>query len=219
MSNTKRQVWRKTIEYIFEVGKHTLGGFGPQVADTFFIFHWADLRFKHHVKQTRLAKSALPELLAIVNKKGPQFRTLYYEGEKSIREMLNLMNQRMKDGELVGFYAKATPETKPLEEYFHDLNEERKDLGIKSRGITPDDPSLEWYRKRIGFFGNQFKFLNKKDYSSDCSIEIGKDFIQIISLRHLQGVHIENPDVAQTMRQVFEMVWQSRPEKIVGASE
>lgn len=37
-------------------------------------------------------------------------------------------------------------------------------------------------------------------------IKIGDDFIQIISLRYQQGVHVENPDIARAMGQIFEMV-------------
>src|SRR3989344_6493164 len=69
-----------------------------------------DELFAEAEERMRLAKSALPELLAIVYKKGPQFRTLYYEGEKGVREMLDLINQRMRGKEILGFYAKVAPE-------------------------------------------------------------------------------------------------------------
>ena len=60
---------------------------------------------------------------------------------------------------------------------------------------------------------SEMKFLDTKDYLSECSIEIGDDFIQIISMRYLQGIHIDNPDITRQMRYIFEMLWKCRPEK------
>ena len=89
--------------------------------------------------------------------------------------------------------------------------------GISVRGFTPDDLSLEWYRARVGRLDHSFKYLNKNDYSGKCPIEIGDDFIQTSSLRLMRGVFMQNPDIAPTMRQIFEMLWACRPEKIEGA--
>ena len=89
---------------------------------------------------------------------------------------------------------------------------DRKRHGITIRGVTPNDPSLGWYRGRIKDLGYTIKFLDTKDYLVDASIEIGEDYVQIISHRYTQGIHIDNPDIANSMRQIFEMVWECRPE-------
>ncbi|HEY4479592.1 MAG: hypothetical protein A3H69_01505 [Candidatus Sungbacteria bacterium RIFCSPLOWO2_02_FULL_47_9] len=165
-----------------------------------------------------LSKTILPELMAMADKTGPKFKTLYYEGEQNVKRMLSGINKKMAGKEILGFYARETENiSSEMNEFFHQWNEDCKKNGITVRGLTPDDPSLEWYRKRTEYFGHVFKYLNMKDYSSECSIEIGDDFIQIFSLRYMQGVYMENPDVARTLRQIFEMVWAARPEKIEGA--
>lgn len=191
----------------------------PRMRKQLFAAKPPDEFFAEVEERLRVAKNVLPELVAMLEKPEQKFRTLYFEGEKGMKNMLSLVNQRMKGKEILGFYAKVTPESMPLEEYFHEFNEERKRLGIKVRAMTPDDPSLQWYKDRIEYFGHRFKFLSTADYSSNTSIEIGDDFIQIMSLRHFQGVHIENPDIAGTMRQIFEMVWKCRPEQAQGAVE
>ena len=42
-------------------------------------------------------------------------------------------------------------------------------------------------------------------YSSNISIEVYKDYTQIISHRYVQGILIRNPDIANVMRQIFEI--------------
>jgi len=122
----------------------------------------------------------------------------------------------MQGKEILGFYARETEEISPeMREFFHEWNEEGKQLGVTLRGITPDDPSLRWYKERGDYFGAKMKYLDPKVYLSDCSIEIGDTFVQIFSLRHMQVILLENPDIANTMRQIFEMVWASQKEHIL----
>ena len=164
-------------------------------------------------EKLRLAKNALPEILAITEKPEKNFRTLYFEGEASIKQILSQINKRMQGKEILGFYARETEETSPeMKEFFHQWNEEGKQLGVTLRGITPDDPSLQWYKERGDYFGAKMKYVDPKVYLSDCSIEVGDNFVQIFSLRHMQVILLENPDIASTMRQIFEMVWRSREE-------
>lgn len=165
-----------------------------------------------------LAESILPQIIAISEKPGKKFKVLFYEGISGLLEMYQLCNRQINGKELLGFFARIIPGPggHELEEkVFNVMNEERRKLGIKTRGLSVDDPSLQRYREHATELGYELKWLDPKDYTSDTSIEIGADFIQISSHRYLQGVHIENPDIASTMRQIFEMVWQSRPESVL----
>lgn len=190
----------------------------PKTKKQLFLAKSPEEFFAEAEDRIRLAKLSLPELMAMADKTGKQFRTLYFEGMKGAREMYKESNLRMAGKEIVGFYGKVSARMPPeLEEYFHDLNEVRKKMNITMRGITPDDPSLQWYKERITYFGHRMKYIDQADYTSEASIEIGDEFIQIHSFNYLQGIHIDNPDVARSLRQIFEMVWKSRPEKIEGA--
>lgn len=172
--------------------------------------------FSEAEDRLRLAKSALPQLLAIAEKPEKNFKTLYYEGEENVKGVLSNINKRMQGKEILGFYAREPEDLSPqMREFFHEWNEEGKKLGVTLRGITPDDPSLQWYKGREEYFGAKMKYMDPKIYLSDCSIEIGDNFVQIFSLRHMQVILLENPDIADTMRQIFEMVWGSQPDKLV----
>ncbi|MDO8529080.1 MAG: hypothetical protein Q7S18_00225 [bacterium] len=41
--------------------------------------------------------------------------------------------------------------------------------------------------------------------------------ILFLSQRLLQAIIIEDPDIAQAIKQIFEIVWESRPEKVQGS--
>lgn len=191
----------------------------PRTKKQLFAAKPPDEFFAETEERLRVARNVLPQLMAMAEKPEQKFRTLYFEGKKGVRDMVKLLYQKMEGKEVTGFYAKALPEQEELNEFFREQTNERKRLGITIRGVTSNDPSLDWYKKHLEEFGYKIKFLDKNDYSSDCSIEIGDDFVQIVSVRYLQGIHIENPDIANAMRQIFEMVWSARPEKVEGVVE
>lgn len=192
----------------------------PRTKKQLFVAKLPDEFFAEAEERFRIAKSILPQLQAIAEKPEKKFKTLYFEGLKGLREMYAIGTQRMKGKELIGFFARVVPggAGEELEEkLYHDLTAERKAAGMTIRGVTPDDPSLDWYRERIHDLGYKIKWLDPKDYLADTSMEIGEDYVQLISHRYFQGVHIDNPDIANSMRQIFEMLWKSRPEPVQGA--
>ncbi|MBI2637761.1 MAG: hypothetical protein HYW88_02565 [Candidatus Sungbacteria bacterium] len=190
----------------------------PRTRKKLYVAKPPDEFFAEAEERLNISKTVLPQLMAMADKTGPKFKTLYYEGERGVRVMIAESVKRMAGQEILGFYARENEKISPeMSEVFHQWNEDCKNAGATFRGFTPDDPSLQWYRERHEYFGHSFKYLDTKDYLSDCSIEVGADFIQIFSLRHMQGVYMENPDVAHTLRQIFEMLWKARPEKIEGA--
>lgn len=191
----------------------------PRTKKQLFSAKPPDEFFAEAEERLKVAKSVLPQLTAMLEKPEEKFRVLYYEGFKGISEMYKVMNNRMKEKEILGFYARVVPDEvgQELEEkVFHSMLEDRKRKNITMRGVTPDDPSLQWYRERTEYFGINIKWLDPKDYLVDTSMEIGDKFVQMTSHRYLQGIHIENPDIANSMRQIFEMVWKSRPEPTTG---
>lgn len=173
-------------------------------------------------ERLELAEQVLPQLIAISEKPEKKFKTLYFEGIKGLKEMYGIGTKRMQDKEIVGFFARVVPggPGDELEEkVYRELTANRKDSNIRVRGVTPDDASLSWYREHIEDLGYKIKFIDQKDYLADTSMEIGENYVQVISHRYQQGVHIENPDIANSMRQIFEMVWKSRKEPVVGKTE
>lgn len=164
------------------------------------------------------AKSILPQLLAMVAK-GTKPLVLYFEGLNGMRELMNYNIEKMAGKEMVGFYAQAEDASKELLDIFDKYNERINTLGIKVRGITPQHPTTQKISKNYTQLGYKMtiKFVPYDIYSANISIDMGDNFVRILAFKELEGVLIENKNIADTMRQIFEMAWQSRPEKSVSA--
>jgi HTH-type transcriptional regulator, sugar sensing transcriptional regulator len=162
------------------------------------------------------AEEMLPELMAMQKKKDEKVSVSYYEGFNGVREMYRQLLENMKKKPLsersfVAFYAhqKHTPDF--LQKYWRELNEEYINAGIRRNAVTTLHPSIKYYlekgvKERLGM---DLHPLPEKDYSSNISVEVYDNYTQIISHRYLQGILIENPDIADVMKQIFNLVWRS----------
>ncbi len=114
----------------------------------------------------------------------------------------------MAGKEYLGFYAKIDTHT-PQEfiEFSYRWSQALFDNGTTMRGLAPDDVSLKRYRAEDHQLGRRFKKIPVEEYSSTSSIDVGDTFVRIFMNNQLQAVIIENPDLAKTMREIFEMLW------------
>jgi len=161
------------------------------------------------------AENMLPELVALQKREEDEKANVsYYEGLDGIKEMNKKLIAVMKDKPLnernfVAFYAHQKDTPRFLQKYWLELTEEFNANKIRRNYITTKHPSISWYlqRETIRRSGVEVKALSEKEYSSNISIEIYDKFIQIISHRYIQGILIENTDIANVMKQIFELVW------------
>lgn len=159
-------------------------------------------------EKIKVAKQKLPELLALAKGSGSKVNVMYFEGVSGLQDLVEYRIREMRGKELVGFYA-TDPKTSPeLSEYFRTKwSAGMKELGIPMRGIVPDDPSLAAYRKADASFRREVKIVPRTAYSSDVAIDVIGDLVRIQDYKNLQGVLLENADVAKTVREIFELVW------------
>lgn len=157
----------------------------------------------------RKVKSVLPELLALFKgeEKPKKPSVMYFEGLNGIKELLNFGLGKVENGEIVGFNAHTEGVSKEVENIFDEYNRKLKNKNVKVRGIVPDHPSLKGYREKDREFNRNIKIVPFEKYSSDVSIDIGPDFVRILMFKDLQGVIIENKNLAMALKQIFEMQW------------
>lgn len=157
------------------------------------------------------AKSVLPQLLALTAKETkPQI--LYFEGLNGIKELLTYDIEKLSGKEIVGFYATAKDASKELLKVFDEYNKKINDLGIKVRSITPQHSStqkINKFYKQLGY-NLTIKFIPFDIYSASNSIDVAGDMIRILAFKELEGVLIRNKNIADSMRQIFEMVWRAQ---------
>jgi hypothetical protein len=97
-----------------------------------------------------------------------------------------------------------------LEKSFDKITNEFVKHDIRRRGITTYNPLIaKKYLSALSKYGlSGMKALTESKYSSYISIEAYDKYVQIISQRNLQVVVIEDGDIANVIRQIFEMVWE-----------
>lgn len=185
----------------------------PRVRKQLFVAKSPDEFFALAEERLSLAKKALPELMAMALGKRPKMRSLFYEGIHGVRQALWYRLREMRGQQFVGFYASPHEAEKEFEDLSVEWNNELLKQRVTIRGIVPDHPSLTEWRSRDSKYGHTMRIIPFERYSATNSIEVGDTFVRILAFRDLQAIIIENPDVARTVRQIFEMVWRSLPEK------
>jgi sugar-specific transcriptional regulator TrmB len=152
----------------------------------------------------------LPKLKAKENTGSKKTRVEYFEGEEGVKEVLDYKLDELAGGEIVGFYAKTNQEVLERFNHYEEYNEKLKRKGITMRGVAPADETLEGFRKTDKEYGRILREIETSKYSSDVAIEVGTSFVRIFDPINLQGLIIENSSVSETMREIFEIVWNSQ---------
>jgi sugar-specific transcriptional regulator TrmB len=168
-----------------------------------------------HIAESNLknVQDILPRLRAINRTDTFNVQTVFFDGLKETGAALTYKLDEIKNEELVGFYAYAENDKKFKEIYPYLMNWTNKMLAsnITMRGITPAHSSLEETRKINPKFSRTIKEVPFEDYSSEVSIDVFGSIVRIVDLVEHQAVIIENPRVAKTVKQIFEMTWKQLP--------
>ncbi|MDR3548534.1 MAG: helix-turn-helix domain-containing protein [Candidatus Pacebacteria bacterium] len=154
-----------------------------------------------------LAKEKLPELLAMSKGADTKVNVLYFEGLKGIKQVMEYKRDEDKGKEILGFYATSKDLPKELTDYFDEWNSKLGKRRITMRGIVPDHESLAYHRELDAKLGRDMKVIPHNEFSSEVAIDISERIVRIHDYKNLQGIAIENADIARTMREIFEMVW------------
>ena len=138
------------------------------------------------------------------------FSRFFSSKPKQMRSMKRLMRKKhCKLNIFKGFFAKL----ENYDEAIMKLTKSWATVLLKNKvllkGITPN---VEITKKAIednpGIY-QEIKFVDPKKYSSNISIDCIHNFVRIIDYKNLNGVIIENVEVTNTVKQIFEMVWSS----------
>jgi sugar-specific transcriptional regulator TrmB len=151
----------------------------------------------------------LPHLKNIFTGSQNNINVFYYEGFDGVKDLLFYKIDEIKNEQICAFFAK-------LENYDESILKLTKSWAttllknkVLLKGITPD---VEITKKAIednpGIY-QEIKFVDPKKYSSNISIDCIHDFVRIIDYKNLNGIIIENVEVTNTVKQIFEMVWSS----------
>jgi sugar-specific transcriptional regulator TrmB len=153
------------------------------------------------------AEYALPELMDIYSGGNARVKTVHFEGVEGIKQLMEYRSKEMQGEELVGFYATDLNADPELVRYFKEDWPKVTQKLRKQRVIAPAHASLKDYRDIDAALNREVKTVPYEEYSSEVAIDVVGDVVRIQDYKNLQGVAIENADVAKTVRQIFELTW------------
>ena len=179
----------------------------PRIRKKLYVAISPEQAFALAEEKLTVAKTKLPELLAMTKGSDTKANVLYFEGIKGIKQVMEYKRDEDTGKEFVGFYATSADLPQELVEYFEEWNEKNRKRNITMRGIVPDHKSLKVYRDKDTMHGRNMRIVPYKEFSSEVAIDISERIVRIHDYKNLQGIAIENADVAKTMREIFEMVW------------
>lgn len=166
--------------------------------------------FANVEEKLRMAKKVLPELITMAESEKVKVQTIFYEGVGGINEALYYHSKEMRGKEVVGFYATAEDASKELLEVFNMWPRKMREAGIQVKIITPAHESTNDFiemDKQLGFLT---KTVPNSIYSSKASLEAGEDFVRIILFKPLQALIIRSPELANSVKQIFDMVYSGK---------
>lgn len=164
-------------------------------------------------QRASLFEKVLPFLTGVTREPG-NAHLLFYEGVEGIRDGLWYRLKEISNQEIVAFYGAAGKVSSEMEELFSEWNETITSKKIKVRAVVPDHPSLKKHRRLDTSYDRAVKIVPYQQYTADMSIDVTSLFVRIIIFGDTpQCLIIESKDVAQTFRQIFEMVWGHLPNK------
>ncbi len=181
----------------------------PREKKQLYVARSAEEAFGVAQERLDLAKKKLPEILALTKGESTKVSTIYFEGIRGIQQTMEYGLKAMKGKEIVGFYAIAPDENTDLNAYFKEWNDLRHSLGIRMRGIAPEHANLKEYRDDDAEMGREFKSVPYEEFSSEIAIDATDTTVRIQDYKNLQGIVIENREVAKTLREIFEMAWKN----------
>jgi len=159
------------------------------------------------------AKESLPELLALQRSKSEKPNIMYFEGVEGIKQAYDYRLKEFHGREILGWFAK-TDEVDPelTTKVFIPWNEYKKDHKIQMRGFTPDSATLQDYAELFSSVTGDGKiharFLPQSLYTADSSFEVFDWGVRMVIMESKQALIIESSKLAQTMREVFELLWE-----------
>jgi sugar-specific transcriptional regulator TrmB len=180
----------------------------PRVKKQLYFANSPETLFGVAEEKLSLAKKKLPELLAMTRGDETKVSTVFFEGMAGMKKLMEYGFKENEGKEMLGFWATDTNLPPQLVNYFkEEWAHELKKHSIHARGIAPKDPSLSPYRKADAEFNRNIKPILIKEYSSEVAVTVLGDTVKIEDYKNLQGIAIENADVAKAFKQIFEMLW------------
>lgn len=131
-------------------------------------------------------------------------RVVFFEGEAGIQ---NIMEDTLTSKEQIRAYASLSELIGLLPNYFTDYYQRRAQKGISIKAIYPAD-EISYYRKKRDPYELRESRLIPKEFDFHLDILIYENKVAITSLKAKFGVLIENKEMAEAQKKIFDLIWE-----------
>ncbi len=163
-------------------------------------------------EKINIAQNILPEMLALAASTPQKPKIQFFEGTSGIEKIFQKFLE-FPESEIVSFSNFKSLQNLP-EKFLKNHFEARNHKNIKTRFITPDSTEAQNFQKKHIQTLTQKNlaetfFINPSEtfFSSEISIFSGNIAIFSVSEKSTQGVLIQNPEIFQTQKAVFDLAW------------
>lgn len=151
----------------------------------------------------------LPELKAL--QKGTEEKTSisYFKGIDGFKEAYDRILKNKQEITSVAFYAHQQNVSPELKKFWDELEKQFVRQKISRKVIIPHDISITNYLDQVATENNNIslKALLADKFNSDVSIEVYDNMTILASHKYMQASLIQDANVARTMTQIFNIVW------------
>ncbi len=153
-----------------------------------------------------IAKKVLPELSLLSASKSHKPTVSYYEGAEGVRSIYE--DTLMCKERVVLNIAHPQNLLKIIgEDFFAQYVKKRTRRNIRVSVLLSDTQENKKYRKEVSSAMRQIKFFDAQKYSLPNEILIYDDKIALISFSSIIGVIVEDKDITQSVKSLWQMVW------------
>ncbi|HPA25249.1 MAG TPA: helix-turn-helix domain-containing protein [bacterium] len=165
-------------------------------------------------KQNELKKkeveifNLLPELNAIFNYAKNKPRVRFFEGAEELKKVYE--DTLYNNQEILAFLSVVKPDRDFLKWLYEYYSPERSRRNIKAKVIAPKEKGVEKYTSLDKNLNRQTKLIDPQKYPFSIEIDIyGNNKVAFMSYttKEMFGVIIESKEVYNTMKFVFQLVW------------
>ncbi|EKE20894.1 MAG: Transcriptional regulator, TrmB [uncultured bacterium] len=162
-------------------------------------------------EKEKMLSEMLPQLRSLYNVKGIKPKIRFYEGKEGLRQVYaDTLNY---EGEILAFASDDVVKTLGME-WANDYLEKRIKKEIRVRIIIPETDLIEKeFNPKDQKQLRSSKLVNPKKYPFSIEINIyGHQKVALMSSKEETGIIIEGAEIYNTMKLIFELLWDNLPE-------
>jgi len=156
-----------------------------------------------------ILKESLPGLLSLYNMHGHDSLIKYYEGLESVKSAYESMIKDIKAHQDYCIISNANKWFELDNKYFMEFTKKRAKLNINIKILLQNNKEAKKYIERQQEFNSEVKLLPKEVNLNTNLVFIPKRAIIHQLVPPIIAVSVENPNIIQMYKEMFEVMWRS----------